>query len=260
VRSDTPMKVSALLARILKRHSTVASSPNLSIKEALAPISEPFRGAVLSMYSAKSMVVTDGQQHPIDPLTGIPPSQGMWFYELCCSLKPEATLEVGFAYGFSAVFFLAAGAANKVGHHTAIDPFQRSHWYGIGLANVRAEGAESSFRLIEERSDRAATDHGRQNSTFDVIFIDGNHRLDDALVDFYLYAPLCKIEGLIILDDMWMSSIQTVASFIRSNRPDFVDMATHHPRISAFRRVGEDRREWDHFQPFTVAGNGQVNR
>jgi Met-10+ like-protein len=33
-----------------------------------------------------------------------------------------------------------------------------------------------------------------------------------------------------------------------------------HPRISAFQRVGEDRREWDYFQPFSVAGRGRVSR
>lgn len=253
------MKMSALLSRVLNRQPP-APAPDPPVEEILANLAEPFRGAILSMYRAESMAGIDGQQHPVDRQTGVPPSQGMWFYDLCRSLKPDATLEVGFAYGFSAVFFLAASAANKAGHHTAIDPFQRSHWHGIGLANVRAVGAESSFRLIEERSDRAATDLGRQNSTFDVIFIDGNHRLDDVLVDFYLYAPLCKIEGLIVLDDMWMSSIQTVASFVGSNRPDFTEIATHHPRISAFKRVGEDRREWDYFQPFTVAGRGRVGR
>jgi predicted O-methyltransferase YrrM len=212
------------------------------------------------MYSAESMAGTDGQQYPVDLRTGIPPSQGMLLYGLCCSLKASATLEIGFAYGFSAVFFLAAIAGNKGGHHTAIDPFQRNDWHGIGLVNVGAVDGGSSFRFIEERSDRAVTDLARQNSSFDLIFIDGNHRFDDALVDFYLYAPLCRIEGLIILDDMWMNSIQTVASFIRSNRPDFAEVATDHPRVCAFKRISEDRREWEHFRPFKVADNGQANR
>jgi predicted O-methyltransferase YrrM len=184
----------------------------------------------------------------------------MWFYNQCCSLKPAATLEIGCAYGFSTVFFLAAIAKNGAGSHTAIDPFQRTDWHGIGVANVRAVGGESSFRLMEERSDRAATDLARKNASFEMIFIDGNHRFDDALVDFYLYAPLCKAEGLVILDDMWMNSLQTAASFIRSNRTDFVEVPTALPRICVFRRIGDDLRKWDHFQPFTVAGNGQASR
>ncbi len=223
-------------------------------------MAEPFRGALLSMYRAKSMVGSDGAHYPIDSVTRTLPSQGMWFYDQCRSLRPVATLEVGFAYGFSALFFLAAIAANKSGNHTAVDPFQRSDWHGIGLANVRAVNGGALFRFIEERSDRAATDLVREKASFDIVFIDGNHRLDDALVDFYLYAPLCKAGGHIVFDDMWMSSIQTVASFVRSNRPDFAEMPTQHPNISVFRRIGDDSRRWDHFQPFMVAGNGQARR
>ncbi len=229
------MRIKTFLARVLNRRPMPARPSAPPVEEVLAPLAEPFRSALLSMYQATSMAGTDGQQHPIHAQVRISPSQGMWFYEQCCSLKPLATLEIGLAYGFSAVFFLAAIAKNKAGHHTAIDPFLWTHWHGIGLANARAVDAESSFRLIEERSDRAATDLARQNSSFDIIFIDGNHRLDDALVDFYLYAPLCRLQGLIILDDMWMKSIRTVASFNRSNRTDFEEVPTHHPNVSAFR-------------------------
>jgi predicted O-methyltransferase YrrM len=253
------MKIGSLLSRVLNRQPEVAP-PERPVEEVLAGLPEPYRGALVSMYRAETMAGIDGVQYPVDGVTGIRPSQGMWFYDQCCSLKPSATLEIGCAYGFSTVFFLAAIAKNGAGGHTAIDPFQRTDWHGTGVANVRAVGAESWFRLIEERSDRAATDLARKNASFDIIFIDGNHRLDDALVDFYLYAPLCKPEGLIILDDMWMNSIQTAASFIRSNRTDFVEVPTALPRLCVFKRVGDDLRPWDHFQPFTVAGNGQASR
>jgi predicted O-methyltransferase YrrM len=253
------MRIKSLFNRILKRQAAPAPPPDPSVEEVLVPLADPFRSALLSMYRAKSMAGADGQQYAVDSITGIPPSQGMWFYDTCCSSRASATLEIGFADGFSAVFFLAAITANKSGQHIALDPFQRTDWHGIGLANVRAVGAESSFRLIDERSDRAATDLARQDSSFDVIFIDGDHHLDDALVDF-LYAPLCKIEGLVILDDMGMKSIQTVVFFIHPNRPDFEVVATALPRTCVFRRIGDDLRQWDHFQPFTVARNGQASR
>jgi predicted O-methyltransferase YrrM len=250
------MRIRNLLGRMLKGPPTPAPSDEV----VLAPLPEPFRATLLAMYREESRLGSDGQRHAVNPLTRILPSQGMWFYDLCCSLKSRATLEIGFAYGFSALFFLAGAAKNGAGRHTAIDPFEVSHWHGIGLANIGAADAESSFRLISDRSDHAATDLARQNSSFDIIFIDGNHRFDDALVDFYLYAPLCKVEGLIIFDDMWMNSIQTVVSFVRANRPDFVEVATHQPNVSAFRRVGEDLRLWDYFQPFRVADSTRVRQ
>ena len=260
VRTLKSMSISTLLHRILKRERASVPSTAPALEEVLAPLPEPFRDKLVSMYSAESMVGIDDQNHAIDSLTRISPTQGMWLYEQCRSTKALATLEIGLAYGFSAVFFLAAVANNGRGRHTAIDPFQRTQWHGIGLANVRAAGADSSFQFIEDRSDRAATDLARKNASFDVIFIDGNHRLDDVLVDFYLSAPLCRIGGLIVFDDMWMGSIQTVVSFVRSNRRDFVEITTTHPNISVFRRTGEDLRRWDDFQPFAVPGNGGGSR
>src|SRR5271168_5374992 len=179
------MSIRTLLDRILKRERAPVSSTTAALEEMLVPLPEPFRGTLVSMYSAESMVGIDGQNHAIDTLTRISPTQGIWLYEQCRSTKALATLEIGLAYGFSAVFFLAAVAKNGTGRHTAVDPFQRTEWHGIGLANVRAVGADPSFQFIEDRSDRAATDLARANSSFDVIFIDGNHRLDDVLVDFY---------------------------------------------------------------------------
>jgi predicted O-methyltransferase YrrM len=227
------------------------------LEELLDPLDPHFRSALLSMYRGEPQLGADGRLHPIDNITRISPSQGMWLYHFCLSTKPKSTLEIGMAYGFSTLYFLAAIARNQTGHHTAIDPYQRSHWSGIGLAHANALGfaaePDTTFRFIEDRSDRAATDLGRSNFNFDLIFIDGNHRFDDVLVDFYLYAPLCAIGGRIVFDDIWMSSVQTAVSFIGANRTDFVELSAAEPNVRVFQRVGDDLREWNHFCRFTVA-------
>ena len=218
-----------------------------------------FRLRLLSMYHGEPQLGIDTLPHPIDEQTRISQSQGMWLYNLCVSTKPAATLEIGMAYGYSTIYFIAAIARNQLGHHTAIDPFQRSSWHGIGLAHAQAltshKAPDSTFQLIEDRSDRAATDLARSNSTFEVIFIDGNHRFDDVLVDFYLYAPLCTIGGHIILDDMWMSSIKTVVAFVRANRTDFVECPTDQPNICVFKKVSDDARNWTHFRKYIVSNS-----
>jgi len=226
-------------------------------EELLAALDSRFRAPLLSMYRGESQLGTDDRPYPIDKITKISSSQGMWLYDFCVAIKPKATLDIGMAYGFSTIYFLAAAAKNQIGHHTAVDPFQRSYWHGIGLAHAQAlaptKGSDSAFLLIEDRSDRVATDLARSNSTFEVIFIDGNHRFDDVLVDFYLYAPLCAIGGHIIFDDMWMSSIQTVVAFVRANRTDFVEVLTGLSNICVFRKVGDDARDWSDFRKFAVS-------
>lgn len=231
-----------------------------ALGEELLEVLDPlYRSRLLSMYRGEDQFGTDGQLHPIDNATKIYPSQGIWLYTLCLSVKPKTTLEIGMAYGYSTLYFLAAAAKNPLSHHTAIDPYQCSYYKGIGVAHANALTStlapNSAFRFIENRSDIAASDLVRSNSTFDIIFIDGNHRFDDVLVDFYLYVPLCAIGGYMIFDDMWMSSIQTVVAYIRANRTDFIEVQTDQPNVCAFQKVGDDTRNWNHFREFSVFGN-----
>lgn len=224
----------------------------------LDPLDPKFRNALISMYKGEQQLGIDGKLHQLDG-TRIAPREGMWLYNLCLSQKPESILEIGLAYGFSTLYILAAIEKNRVGHHTAIDPLQSSHWHGIGLTHAKllspVNTADISFRFIEDFSVNTATDLRRSNSSFDLIFIDGGHRFDDVLVDFCLYSHLCAMNGLIILDDKWLSSIKTVAAFIRKNRDDFVELKVDLPNVFVFKKTGVDSRSWQHFRSFHVSSS-----
>jgi predicted O-methyltransferase YrrM len=236
-----------MAARRTARHVLVGSQ-----EASLQSIDPPFHEALASMYRNEAQTGDGGRFHPLQPTVRISTAQGLWLYDLCLSIRPKATLEIGLAYGFSTLFFLAALAKNAHGRHTAIDPFQHVHWHGIGLRHAR-QTAPDQFEFIEERSDRAAIDLVRDARTFDLIFIDGNHRFDDVLTDFYLYAPLCSIGGVVIFDDLWMNSVKTAVSFVRNNRADFVEVPAGPRNVRMFRKVSEDVRSWDHFVNFEVA-------
>jgi predicted O-methyltransferase YrrM len=218
--------------------------------ELLDDLDDPFKSALLSMYRADPQLGTDGQRHSLDTTVKISPEEGMWLYGECRQLRPQRTLEIGLGYGFSTIFFLAALTQNNLGQHTAIDPYNRSRWHGIGLTTLNALAPPHKLRIVEATSVQAAVELERENLEYNVIFIDGGHLFEQALVDFFLFAKLCRIGGLVILDDMWMSSIKTVASFVRANRSDFSEITTTIPNICVFRRVGEDERNWDYFRSF----------
>ncbi len=227
------------------------------IEEILSPFDPEFRSALLSMYRGDPQTGSDGEKYPLDGVTKIDAQSVLFIYEFCLSVKPENIIEIGMAYGFSTISFLAAITHNRYGHHSSIDPFQHSDWKGIGLNHAMSLASKmaqrSTFKLYEDRSDRTVTDLARSNRTFDLIFIDGNHRFDDVLTDFYLYAPLCEVGGHIIFDDTWMRSIQTVVSFVRNNRLDFKEITQNLSRFSVFKKIAEDSRRWNHFIPFPVA-------
>lgn len=217
--------------------------------EALSSLPQRFRSALLSMYNGDPQLGSDGEEHGLDGKVLISREQGMWLYNLCREGKPKATLEIGLAYGSSTVYFLAAIHENGGGCHTAVDPFQ-SYWHGIGGLQPQRLSMSDSFRIAEEKSATALVHFADRGEKFEVIFIDGNHRFDDALVDFTLSAELCPRGGCIILDDMWMPSIRRAVAFIRSNRNDFEEITTPVSNIAAFRRIGEDSREWHHYVEF----------
>jgi predicted O-methyltransferase YrrM len=106
---------------LLKERQRVAPSR----EQILSSLPEPFRSALLSMYEGDLQLGEDGEKHSLDEITGISPAEGMWIYELCRKVKPQATLEIGLAYGFSTIYFLAVLAENGNGHHSSIDPYQR---------------------------------------------------------------------------------------------------------------------------------------
>lgn len=234
---------------VLSPSSIVDRIKRLIKRESLADLDvldQPFRAALLSLYRREAQIGDGGQTYAMEyPSTKISPRQGLWLYDLNRMVKPKATLEIGLAYGFSMLFFLAALNKNGRGQHTAIDPFP---WHGIAAAKAREVGMP--IEIINELSECAGVDLRRNQRKFDIIFIDGMHRFDNALIDFTLFARLCTTGGYIILDDMWMRSIKTVVEFIGANRKDFVRVPAPIRNIAAFRKIGEDERKWDHFRNF----------
>ena len=231
-------------------HSGNIPEPEPTQLGKLAEIPEPFSKVLRSMYSGQPQKGLDGQNHELRLDTRISVEEGVCLYRLCRDTGAERTMEIGCAYGFSTLYFLAAISSNHAATHTAIDPYESDGWGGIGVQNARATGMDESFRLIEEKSFLALPRLIRDETQYDVIFIDGNHRFDDTLLEFTLCGLTCKMGGYIVLDDMWMPSIRKAISFVRRNRRDFSEVATPVVNLAAFQRVAEDKRNWDHFQDF----------
>ena len=57
-------------------------------------------------------------------------------YELAKELAPANTLEIGFAFGYSAIAIATALEEHGKGEHTGIDPFQASHFDNRGILSL----------------------------------------------------------------------------------------------------------------------------
>jgi predicted O-methyltransferase YrrM len=216
----------------------------LKPEEVLQPLPEPFRSVLLSMYAGEPQLGTDRKMCAIDTSTVVGCEQGMWLYNLCRELRPKKTIEIGLAYGYSTIYLLAALHENGEGAHTAIDPFQFI-FHHVGSFQAEKVGMQHVFQLLAEKSVPVMADLNRKGEQFEFIFVDGNHRFDDVMVDFTLSAEVNPIGGYIVLDDMWMPSIQRAAAFIRNNRKDYVEVPTPINNIAVFNRIAKDERRWD---------------
>jgi predicted O-methyltransferase YrrM len=240
--------LSKIKAKFWRRKSEQEKQPGTDFA-ALSELEPRFADILRSMYRGESQMGTDEAKHELDKSIRIPVEEGLWLYHLCLENKAQRTLEVGVGYGFSTLYFLAA-AAKTAARHTSIDRSESTGSHGIGIANVRKAGMDGVFRFLEEASATAIPQLAKEGLQFDVIFLDGNHRFDYILADFALSTLVCKQNGIIVFDDMWMPSVRKVASFVRSNRKDFTEIPTQVENISAFRRTAEDQRVWTHFVDF----------
>jgi predicted O-methyltransferase YrrM len=142
--------------------------------------------------------------------------QGEALRELAIAEGAERTIEVGLALGMSALF-LCEAVIPRGGGHVAIDPFQDSSWGGAGLVALDEAGAREHVEVIEEESQIALPRLVSERRTFDLAFIDGDHRFEAALMDLYFMTRLVRAGGSIVMDDMWMPSIRTAVAYAERN-------------------------------------------
>jgi predicted O-methyltransferase YrrM len=166
--------------------------------------------------------------------------------------KAEHTLEVGFAYGSSALVF--AEHHQKLNHkgirHTIIDPNQygdeKEHWEGIGAENLKRVGFVKgrNWRLIEKTSTDALPELARKLK-LDMALIDGWHTFDYTLIDIFYCLQMLRVGGILIVDDKKWRSISSVAKYVTRAYKHIVDVCVTCKSILVIKKLKEDERNWD---------------
>lgn len=173
---------------------------------------------------------------------------GRWLYDAITTRKPERVLEIGLAWGGSAIHIGAALRDNGRGMHVVLDPFQDLTWSYIGATELRRLGldqrpeSENGFELIERRSDTAMPEMWERGDTFQFIFIDGDHSFHGVFVDVYYAEKLLEVGGMIVFDDAMSLPILKVRSYMAANMPHLKFLGEEDGRFAFYEKVGEDER------------------
>jgi predicted O-methyltransferase YrrM len=148
----------------------------------------------------------------------VSPEEGQFLQRIIAESQPKVSLEVGLAYGISALFICEALQQHGGTQHIAIDPAQTSRWNGIGLYHLIEAGYGNLIQFYEQPSFLALPQLVENNTQIDFAFIDGIHTFDYALIDFFYIDRLLNIGGIVAIDDADFPSLQKLCRYIVTNR------------------------------------------
>jgi len=166
-----------------------------------------------------SGVVTDktGREHKLN--SGISREEGDFVSRLIRENSITRSIEIGCAHGISSLYICDALGGRPGAKHVIIDPYELTEWHGIGLHNLEQAGL-SGYEFIDKPSEFALPALLESGQTFDFALIDGFHRFEHALLDFFYLDRLLNIGGLLVFDDARLPPVRKVLRYV-SNFPSY---------------------------------------
>lgn len=188
--------------------------------------------AVLArMLATGSVTAADGSTIPLT--SEVSATAGEALQALVTRCHAMVSLEVGLAYGVSALFICDTLVAHGGRKHIAIDPYQLGidsmpfeagvsapgvGFAGLGLLNLERAGYKDLVEFHNEPSYRALSRLEMSGEHIDFAFIDGWHTFDYVMVDFFLVDRILNVGGIVVFDDALYPAIRKVARYIATHR------------------------------------------
>jgi predicted O-methyltransferase YrrM len=172
--------------------------------------------------------------------------------DLLLAEKPSTVIEIGLAYGSSALAIaealVAAGSGDA--QHLIVDAYQEL-FHGSGWAAITEAGLAGLCCLIAERSQIALPGLLGDGFVADAAFVDGSHIFHNVFVDLFYLRELVRPGGLVILDDCSYLSVGTAVSYFEVNTGWTPEPIARPTRLRAF-RLPKVRTEpsFEDFRPF----------
>jgi predicted O-methyltransferase YrrM len=171
--------------------------------------------SVLEEILATGLVRTaDGQ--PVSLRFNVDSAEREFLRSIVADTRPSTSLEIGLAFGISALCICDALRADA--RHIIVDPFQFTDFKGIGLLNLERAGYRDRIDFYELLSHRALPKIEESGVRIDFALVDGGHDFDQVLVDFFNVDRLLKIGGVVVFDDVDWGSVRKACRYVAINR------------------------------------------
>lgn len=213
---------------------------------------EIYRQKIDDYYNTTAKIIDDkGGIREIGYACSVLRDQGSFLYDIVREVQPKQSLEIGLAWGGSAIHILCALEANKSGQHTAIDPLQKG-WSDIGVREPARLGLGHLIECLYEKSETVLPRFLVEGKTFQFIFIDGDHRFDAVMNDFFYSQKLLEVGGILVFDDAGGHAIDMVTRFVDKNMTNMELYFSPYNRFATYKKTGEDTREIGYAVPFAM--------
>lgn len=201
-----------------------------------------FRGTLIEkIYGSGIIKNLSGARRLLFPWS-IAADIGSTLHRIIVDRDCKKSLEIGLAYGMSALFMCQAHQRKSHGLHTAIDPCQSVEFQSMGVDQVKQAGLEDYFRFFEERDFDILPALAKDGEKFDFIFIDGLHMHDYVVLDYFYSDILLDVDGIVVFDDCQLPGVSSAVAFFEKNRNyEYVEEYSDQ-RIRAYRKKSEDDR------------------
>ena len=137
--------------------------------------------------------------------------------DLLIAERPGTIIEIGLAYGSSALAIGEALISVGGDRHVILDPFQDSGFHDAGWEVVRSVQLDGVAVLLRERSQIALPRVAAEGMSADAAFVDGSHVFHNVFVDLYYLQMIVRPGGLVVLDDYWWPGVATAARYFETN-------------------------------------------
>lgn len=160
-------------------------------------------------------------------LVHVPRQQGEFLQQLIFETKPKVSLEIGLAFGISALFISEAIRSVQGTRHIVIDPFQSDSFKNIGLNNLYNAGFEDLVEFHELPSSTVLPKLECAGTRIDFAFIDGAHSFEAVFVDMFYTDRILRVGGILAIDDTHFPAVlEALRHFLDSGRYSLVGTLT----------------------------------
>jgi predicted O-methyltransferase YrrM len=165
------------------------------------------------IFESKSVQDANGARFSLHSNTSI--EQCLYIDKIMQQIRPEICIEIGLAYGVSALQILdSMGKFHTDFKHIIIDPYQDVDWKGIGLLNIDRAGYKNRVDFYQQLSDQVLPTLYIKNTKIDFAYVDSTKVFDTLMVDVFYITKMLNIGGVIILDDCDFPGIRMLVRFM----------------------------------------------